>query len=466
MHENDTIAAVATAPGSGGIGIVRLSGTQSKNLLHKMFCAVGSDFSDFKPWTLHRGFVHDRFGRTLDDALVVYMPAPKTFTGEDVAELHCHGSPALLAAVLEELVWHGARLAERGEFSRRAFLNGRMDLSQAEAVAELVAAPSVQGARLALGKLKGLLTQRVEALREQLESVRAQLCLAVDFPEDEVEDIDKQRMIHALNECCHALQALLAGVERTRCWREGAVIALAGPVNAGKSSLLNALLGRERAIVTPLPGTTRDFLEERVVLNGLPVRVVDTAGLRDTTCCDAVEAAGIRMGQEQVQHADLVVVLVDGCVGLVEEHRLLVADLDPQKIVLVWNKADCVLPENSSSCAVWQCFSCLERVVVSARNGVGIEELAEVLRTQLLAQSGGGVEPDTDELAPNARQAHQLTQAHKALSALIEDMQADVPYELCVVRLEEAAWALAELIGLGTAEDVLNHIFESFCIGK
>lgn len=464
----DTIAAVATAPSAGGVGIVRVSGPVARAVLGRVFRPLASGFQDYEPWKLTRGRVVDAVGTALDDALAVFMPGPRTFTGEDVAELHCHGGVALLTAVLEEVFRAGARQAERGEFTRRAFLNGRMDLSQAEAVAELIAAPSRQGAQLAMGKLDGLLGSRVRELREILENLRARLCLAVDFPDDEVIPFDVPDFVQRVNAVCAAVVLLLAGVERARCWREGVDVALSGPVNAGKSSLMNALLGRGRAIVTPLPGTTRDFLEEPVNLAGLPARLVDTAGLRPAPAQnldmddrpDAVESEGIRLGQERVAGADVVLLLVDGCNG-----EVLWADhLVPERTILVWNKADVALPDPQIH-VHWFAQACARRVVMSARTGQGLEELAVAAREVVLAGLDAA-EPAPDELAPNARQARSLLAAKEALQALAVDVSNGLPYELCAVRLEEAAGAMGDVVGQDSPDDVLNRIFDTFCIGK
>ena len=448
----DTIAAIATAPGAGGIGIVRVSGPGALPILEKLFAPAGK--GGYKPWILRRGRVQDTEGNTLDDSLAVFMPGPKTFTGEDVAEFQCHGGPVLLAAVLEACLCAGARLAERGEFTRRAFLNGRMDLTQAEAVAEMIAAPSLDGA----------LGQRIGDLRERLEHLRAQICLAVDFPEEEVECLPQEGFLSAIADVKAAVASLLAGFERTRCWREGVTVALAGPVNAGKSSLMNALLGRQRAVVTEYPGTTRDFLEEPIQLAGLPVRLVDTAGLRETD--NPAEAQGIQLGRSMIESADVVLLMVDGTEGTTPDTWALLSELGPERTILVWNKSDLATPPphwygKETNLSVKPAA----HAVISARKGEGLETLAEAVRELALARSQGQ-EPEPGEAVPNLRQARSLMEVLGELEALEQDVLAGVPYDLCAVRLEGAASALAEITGLDTPEEVLNRIFASFCIGK
>ncbi len=464
----DTVAAVATPPGAGGIGIVRISGPASSEILRRVFRPASPRFAGFRPWMLHRGRFLDASGEILDDCLAVFMPGPRTFTGEDTVEIQCHGGPALLDAVLERIVACGARLAERGEFTRRAFLNGRMDLSQAEAVAEMIAAPSRAGARLALQRLEGVLGRRVTALREELETLRAGICLAVDFPEEEAECVDPEALAAELDRLGDGVAQLLAGFERSRCWREGVQAALAGPVNAGKSSLMNALLGRERAIVTERPGTTRDFLEESVVLAGLGVRLVDTAGLRggsgggEGVPDDPVEAEGIRIGRKRTEAADVVLLVTDGSVGPAAGMTDLVRELGAERVILVWNKADVCPPPVDGP---WHDCPCAARVGVSARTGEGLEALAALVRRTALERLGGR-EPEPDEAVPNLRQAESLKRGRAELEGLAHDVRCGVPYDLCAVRLETAAAALGEVIGLDAPDEVLNRIFESFCIGK
>lgn len=486
----DTIAAIATPPGSGGIGVIRVSGPLARSVLEARFAPASAAFHGFRPWTLHRGTALDAAGGALDDVLAVFMPGPRTFTGEDVAEWHCHGSPAVLEALLESLLAAGARLAERGEFTRRAFLNGRMDLTQAEAVAEMIAAPSREGARLAAARLHGLLGARMNALRETLEHLRAGICLAVDFPDEETDCLSREDLLDGVTAVDDAAAGLLAAFERTRCWREGVTAALAGPVNAGKSSLMNALLGRERAIVTEHPGTTRDFLEEVVRLDGLPVRLIDTAGLRDAEASlDPVEAQGIRLGRDKTAGADVVLLVFDGARAngaIPPELAPLAADFGGGgrhgKIILVWNKRDIAPPPagwGDAWCSAWTAAWCEAAsgsassatgddppltVAVSARTGEGLEDLARLARRVALA----GLAPtdEDDALAPNLRQATVLRRLREELAPLAADVKAGIPYDLCAVRLEGAVAALAEITGLDTPDEVLNRIFASFCIGK
>lgn len=462
----DTIAAVATAPGQGGIGVVRLSGPRARDILSALFRPASPHFSGFTPRMLHHGRIADPQGQELDDVLAVVFPAPHSFTGEDTAEIQGHGGPAVLQAVLEAALSHGARLADRGEFTRRAFLNGRLDLSQAEAVAELIAAPGVEGVRLASAKLDGLLGKRVSALRDRLEYLRQRVCLAVDFPDEEAECLPPAEFQAVTAEVADGARALLEGYRRARCWREGALVVLAGRVNAGKSSLMNALLGRPRAIVTAHPGTTRDYLEEETHLDGLPVRLVDTAGLRAHSD-DPIECEGMRRGRELAEAAQAVLVVLDGTLAascrnnrelpvVFGEEQALVEAIGPARCLAVWNKTDAAPPP-----AGVDAFCGAPLLAVSAREGSGLESLSKAVRRLCAKQP-----PQAGEIAPNLRQARALERALDELNQLAADIDAAVPPDLCGLRLESAAAHLADITGLNSAEDTLNAIFADFCIGK
>ncbi len=460
----DTIAAIATAPGAGAVGIVRLSGPQARRIALELFRASAPSFADFSPRRLHHGSLTDRQGRVLDEVLAACMPGPASFTGEDVVELYCHGGPALLRAALEECLARGARLARAGEFSLRAFLNGKLDLTQAEAIAEAIAAPTRSALHLAQMKLSGALGERIQAMRQRLEDLRAQLCLAVDFPDEEVECLPRSELVLCARETGIEAGGLLASVERAKAWREGVMAVLAGPVNAGKSSLMNALVGRRRALVSPTPGTTRDYLEEPLDLDGLVVRLVDTAGLRGSgPDVGPIEAQGQELAREFMARAEGVLYVLDASRPAPGEYLDELLTLDPARILVVLNKAD--LGEHDPELAQALRGRGFAVARISARTGQGVEDLAGALRGLVLA-AREGTEPDPGELAPNARQAALLTQARQELQALEQDTAAGLPYDILGVRLEAVCRILAEITGHIAPQDVLDSIFSRFCIGK
>ena len=468
-----TIVAAATAQGPGAIAIIRLSGPRAKSILARCFLPLAERFSNFRPWFMHHGRVLDEDGETLDDALAVFMPGPRTYTGEDMAEIHCHGGTWIVQTLLAQLCRMGARQAEKGEFSRRALLNGRMDLSQAEAVAELVAAPSREAVRYSINRLEGQLSQKILELRDEMDALRVQISLAVDFPDDEVQSFsanDFQRQVGVL---MGKVGHLLAGKQRARMMQQGALVVLAGAVNAGKSSLLNALIGRERALVTSIPGTTRDFLEEACDLDGLPVRLVDTAGLRDVTpdgASASVEALGIARSREQLATADAILLVVDGA-ALGETGATattcpestaaeILEQVAGRPIIVVWNKSDLCYPDSFPPAWVGSRIPCIG---VSAKTGDNVNELAVALKEALLSSCNSGEEVG---LAPNARQALTLEEALDELQALYDDIGEGMPFDVCAVRLDTVATILGEVTGLTTPADVLDKVFGQFCIGK
>jgi tRNA modification GTPase len=458
-HSQDTIAAIATPPGDGGVGIIRISGPRARDIARKMFRPASPAFTEFLPYRLHYGHIADADGADLDDVLCAYMPGPRSYTGESLVEINCHGGRAVLGAVLQEALNLGARLAERGEFTYRAFMNGRMDLSQAEAVAEMIHAPTKAAMHLAQVKLSGLLGTRIAELRARLEGLRAQLAVAVDFPDEELECLSPEELVSTVEEVRAEIAVLLKAVDRTRAWREGALAVLAGRVNAGKSSLMNALLGRNRAIVTDQPGTTRDYLEETLNLDGLSIRLADTAGIRATD--DAVEAAGLTMGRELMDRADLVLVLMDATAPVDEDTLDAARRTGPDKGLAVLNKADLDGFDETNGAPLADLG--FETVAVSAKTGAGLDVLAARIRERILKGAG---QPDPDELAPNARQAAVLAEADRELADLSGDADAGIPYDLLSVRLETACNVLSGITGEIAANDVLNSIFDSFCIGK
>lgn len=462
----DTIVAVATPPGQGGVGIVRLSGAQSLSILRRLFAGGASCVPAFKPRYMHHGWVQaaSEPPEPIDEVLAVHMPGPASFTGEDVAEIHCHGGQAVLLAVVSAACTLGARMAEKGEFTYRAFVNGKYDLTQAEAVAEIIAAPSRQGVRLARAKLSGLLGQRVDALRDIVATLRARAALAIDFPEEEAEALGIEDFLVDLTTVRKGIEELLTGYRRARHWREGVSVTLAGQVNVGKSSLLNALLGRTRAIVSPVPGTTRDFIEEYLDLDGLRVRITDTAGLRESP--DPVEREGVSRAMELADEAECVLLVTDVSRPLEDDERAFM-EARRGRILLVCNKADLLNDAERQAVRV-----SLERVgvsfaLVSAKTGEGMEALAVAIRrTALAAQGASGADPEQGDIVPNLRQSRLLASALAEAEALAEDITQGIACDLFSIRLDAVALHLAEITGFAASDDILGRVFSSFCIGK
>lgn len=462
-HElaSDTITAIATARGLGGIGVIRISGSSSLSILQSMFRKKpdGAESAAFKARLLTHGWILDQSGKLLDEVLAVYMPAPHTFSGEDVAEIHCHGGRAVLDAALESVLSRGARLAQPGEFTRRAYLNGRLDLSQAEAVAEMIEAPTREGVYLARNKLEGKLGQELNAMRQQMDWLRARLFVALDFPDEaDEEDAGAQSEFQAmLQDLAKRLAELVEAHDRARLWREGALVVLAGEVNVGKSSLLNALLGRRRALVSDIPGTTRDFIEESLNLSGLPVRLVDTAGLRQAG--DSIEAEGMQLARQLFDEADLILLVLDNCPEKLCGENATLLEKYSNKLLIGLNKSD-LRQETSSPDYLFGSPA----LSFSAKSGAGLKELTEALYLEITKRSGS---LNFDEAAPpTLRQKHLLASARSELLALAEDQAGGIAPDLLSVRLDAAAALLEDVIGLASSEDILDTVFSSFCLGK
>jgi tRNA modification GTPase len=461
---NDTIAARATAPGAGAVAVIRVSGPEARTVLERIFSPSRPTPEMPIARRLVHGFIVDRETRVIDEVLAAYMPGPHSYTGEDCVEIHGHGGPAVTRGVLEAVLAAGARLAEPGEFTKRAFLNGKLDLSQAEAVAELVSAPGRGAARLALDTLRGHLGALVASMRARLTDLRAQICLAVDFPEDEAEFIGPETFGRGVATVLDEIVKLLSDFKRAGPIRDGALAVLAGPVNAGKSSLLNALIGRDRAIVSAVAGTTRDYIEESVDLDGLAVRLADTAGLR--AGAGEIERLGMDRSLALMDDADLIVLVLDQAASISpsDEAQILEAAerRGPRWTLVAANKAD-LGPSRASPVGKLRELG-FEIARVSAKTGAGLEELAAAMRARILYGHGGEI--SSEAAVPNLRQAGALEEAGRELSALLEDATAGLPPDCLGVRLETACAKLAEITGEITPEGVLEAVFSRFCIGK
>jgi tRNA modification GTPase len=451
----DTIAAIATAvvPEQGSVGIVRLSGSRALPIVQAIFTPARRN----AVWESHRllyGWIRDEKGQILDEALAVWMQAPRSYTREDVAELHCHGGIMVVQATLQQCLRQGARLAQPGEFSLRAFLNGRIDLTQAESVADLVAARSPQAARMALAGLQGKLGGSIRALRQELLSLLAEIEARLDFEED-LPPLDVAAWQARLQAIQAQMQALLATAERGQLLRTGVKVAIVGRPNVGKSSLLNAWSGQDRAIVTDLPGTTRDVVESHLVVKGIPVQLLDTAGIRATE--DPVERLGVERSQRLAQAADVLVLVIDAQAGWTAADAAIYESIRHRPLILVINKTDLAPPEGIPLPP-----EIAHRVPAVAAQGKGIPELEKALE-QLVTQ--GRPQPNL-EISLNQRQAAALQQAQASLEQVGQAIQAQLPLDFWSIDLRGALHALGQITGEEISESVLDQIFSRFCIGK
>ncbi len=461
----DTIAAIATPLGEGGIGIVRVSGPEALTIATRLFrpSRRGPRQGRLESYRLRHGRVVTVGGETIDEALLAVMRRPRSYTREDVVEFQCHGGPMVVRRVLEEVLAAGAKLAQPGEFTKRAFLNGRLDLAEAEAVMAVIRARTEASLRAALENLGGRLSARVRALQERLTRAIAQVEAGVDFPDDEVDESPFGPLRGECEAIRGSLAELIASAHTGKILRQGLKVVLAGRPNVGKSSLLNALLREGRAIVTPVPGTTRDAIEETLDLRGVPVRLVDTAGLRATA--DPVESLGVERSREWLRAADIVLAVVDGSEGLHEEDRQLLRELRDGAIVLA-NKVDLLpggrLPPELAAELVHHSGG-RPLVAVSAATGEGLGSLEDELLRFVYA---GGAEAPEEALVGSVRAEEALRRALGALDQAFATLSQGLPDDLAVVDLREAWGALGEVTGETVTEDILDRLFAEFCVGK
>ncbi|MCA2506123.1 MAG: tRNA uridine-5-carboxymethylaminomethyl(34) synthesis GTPase MnmE [Microcystis sp. M54BS1] len=456
LNTGDTIAAIATAivPEQGSIGIVRLSGSEAVAIARRLFYTRNR-----QKWQSHRllyGYIrHPQSRAIIDEALLLLMLAPRSFTREDVVEFHCHGGIMPVQQVLQLCLENGARLAQAGEFSLRAFLNGRIDLTQAESVVDLVGARSPQAAQFALAGLQGKLAQPIRHLRATCLDILAEIEARIDFEED-LPPLDHEAVLHSIEQVFCQVNLILATAERGELLRSGLKVAIVGRPNVGKSSLLNAWSRSDRAIVTDLPGTTRDIVESQLVVAGIPVQVLDTAGIRSAS--DRVEQIGVERSRQTARSADLVLLTVSAESGWTEEDEEIYRSVSDRRLILVINKIDLVNPETVIYPAE------IERVVkLSAVQNQGIEDLEKTIINAVQNQE---IQAANLDLAINQRQAAALTRAKIALQQVKKTIDQDLPFDFWSIDLRTAIQALGEITGEEVTESVLDRIFSRFCIGK
>ncbi|MBQ3226862.1 MAG: tRNA uridine-5-carboxymethylaminomethyl(34) synthesis GTPase MnmE [Clostridia bacterium] len=451
----ETIAAVATPHGVGGISVIRISGPEAFGICDKIFKSPkGKTLSQAKSHTILYGHI-ELGGKTIDEVLVSVLRAPHTFTGEDTVEINCHGGITVTNAVLGAVLASGAVLAGPGEFTKRAFLNGRLDLSQAEAVIDLINAPSSLALDTATHQLEGNISRKIANLRERLINIMAQIDVCADYPEEEIDALGEAQLSDELNDILKETDALLLSAERGTFIRDGINTVIIGQPNVGKSSLLNVLADKERAIVTDIAGTTRDVIEERVNLAGLTLNVFDTAGIRDTD--NPVESLGINKAEEYLQKADLVLFLIDAARGVCNEDLKIAEKLAEKKAILVINKTD--LEAHPALCGLDEHFPAVR---ISAKTGEGTEQLSAMISSMF---SLGEITADDSVTITNLRHKQALFSAKEYLSAAISSVGL-VPFDLLGIDITNAISAFGEITGQTVSEEIVDRIFSRFCLGK
>lgn len=466
--QEDTIAAIATPIGSGGIGVIRVSGTEAVNAASCVFS--GSDPHAFLPNTAHHGtLIHPGTRDEIDDVILTFFRAPRSYTGEDIVEISCHGGISTVKAALNAVLDAGTRLAEPGEFTRRAFLNGKIDLAQAEAVNDLIRSSTDEARKVALRQLDGKLSDRISDINHGILGVIAAVEASIDFPED-VPEPDMEWVRSEVEKAHGEIEKLIASFGRGRIYREGLRVVIAGRVNVGKSSLLNALLRHARAIVTPIPGTTRDVIEENLEIHGIPIVAIDTAGLRDTS--DPIERIGVELSHRSIESADLVLLVLDASTELNEEDTALLEKVKSRPVIVVMNKVDLLNTpspwpspargEGDNEGTLCSSLSTLRCISTSASTGQGIDVLEDEITRAVgeLGMSGESVS------VSNIRHKRALESAAESLLHVLDTIDRNEPIDLISGDLAAARNSLGLITGETASEDLLDRIFSEFCIGK
>ena len=454
----DTIAAIATPLGESGIGVIRISGSKAYDVGDAIFQSKSSlPLAQRRDRSIQYGLIVDDDGKAVDEVILLIMKGPRSYTAEDVLEIQCHGGRQSLSEILGLVLRHGARLANPGEFTQRAFVNGRIDLAQAEAVMDVIQAKSAQGLTSAVSQLEGRLSRVVGDMRLHLTDFITRLEVTVDYPEEDLEEIEVPDIAGAIREMEQRLDAMLAESKSGRMMRDGVMAAIAGTPNAGKSSLLNRFLETERAIVTDVPGTTRDVIEEWITTQGVPICLVDTAGIRSTD--DTVEQIGVRRAKEYMDRADIILVVVDQSRPLQEEDRQILETARGRQALIVLNKEDL---QPAFATEELQSYG-LPLLSISASTGAGMGELKDAMLSLALKQ---GLMAAQSALLANTRHIELVRQSREALQRALDTIEAGMPVDCAIVDIREAWELLGSITGDTVHDDIIEEIFSRFCLGK
>ena len=460
-YEADTIAAISTPLGEGGIGVIRISGPQALAITEKIFTPAEKPpyrLCEKESHTVHFGYLNWH-NELIDEVLVTVFKSPRSYTSEDVIEISCHGGKMLLEKILAIILSTGVRLAQPGEFTKRAFLNGKMDLAQAEAVADLIQARTESQQHVAMQHLKGKLSGKIHELRETITDICALIESSIDFPEDEIPPVELKTLKKMLKTVITEIEKLLASAEKGRWIQSGVKTVLVGRPNTGKSTLLNAIIEEERAIVTDIPGTTRDVIEEEITLDGLPFRIADTAGIRNPR--GKIELEGVKRSKERIQTADLVLWLLDASKPLSDEDKEIYKTIRDKKYIVVINKAD--LKKRIDTEELKRITKRKALVEISALKHVGVQDLVNSMLSEVIDIKDWHTH---DIVLTNLRHQEILTDTVKLLKSIEISVNEDFQPELISIDIQITLDKLSEIVGIVTSEDVLDRIFEKFCIGK
>jgi tRNA modification GTPase len=459
MKEFDTIAAVATSLGEGGISIIRVSGEKALSIVSSIYIGKSERKLDgMLPYTMRYGHIIDKNNcDIIDEVIVSYMKAPRSFTAEDTVEINCHGGILSTSKVLEEVIKAGARLAEPGEFTKRAFLNGRIDLSQAEAVIDIIRAKTELSMKSALAQSEGRISKEIKSLRHKLLGVIAHIEATVDFPEEDLEEITSEKVSEDIRILVDKISNMIQSANEGRILREGLNVVIVGKPNVGKSSLLNSLLMEKRAIVTEVPGTTRDVIEEYINIEGIPVKIIDTAGIRETE--DIVERIGVEKSKEKIEQSDLLIFMLDINRELDEEDKEIIKFISDKKYIIILNKADLNNVLNINSLEELNKNNILH---ISAKTGEGVAELKGLIKNMFFS---GDVKA-SEVMITNSRHKESLIRAKEKCEAALETLDSNLSIDLASIDVRSAWSFLGEVTGETMEEDIIDKIFSEFCIGK